>query len=60
MLGNMRQALALGGAGTGAVIQMSFGDITLPSVTNGQDFAESLAAQFQPAMNQVFSKIFRR
>lgn len=39
---------------------MSFGDITLPSVTNGQDFAESLAAQFQPAMNQVFSKIFRR
>lgn len=54
MLGNMRQALALGGAGTGAVIQMSFGDITLPSVTNGQDFAESLATQFQPAMNQVF------
>lgn len=60
ILGNMRQALALGGAGTGAVIQMSFGDITLPSVTNGQDFAESLAAQFQPAMNQVFQKIFRR
>lgn len=60
MLDNMRQALALGGSGTGAVIQMSFGDISLPSVTNGQDFAESLAVQFQPAMNQVFSKIFRR
>ena len=60
ILSNMRQALALGGTGTGAVIQMSFGDITLPSVTNGQDFAESLAAQFQPAMNQVFQKIFRR
>lgn len=60
MLDNMRQALTLGGSGTGAVIQMSFGDITLPSVTNGQDFAESLAAQFQPAMNQVFQKIFRR
>jgi hypothetical protein len=53
MLGNVRQALALGGSG-GAVIQMSFGDITLPSVTNGQDFAESLATQFQPAMNQIF------
>lgn len=60
MLNNMRQALALGGAGTGTVIQMSFGDLTLPSVTNGRDFAESLATQFQPAMNQVFSKIFRR
>ena len=60
MLDNFRSALALGGAGGGSVIQMSFGDITLPSVTNGQDFAESLAAQFQPAMNQVFSKIFRR
>lgn len=60
MLGNMRQALALGASGGGAVIQMSFGDITLPSVTNGQDFAESLATQFQPAMNQIFSKIFRR
>lgn len=59
MLGNVRQALALGGNG-GAVIQMSFGDITLPSVTNGQDFAESLATQFQPAMNQIFQKIFRR
>ena len=60
MLGNVRQALALGASGGGAVIQMSFGDITLPSVTNGQDFAESLATQFQPAMNQIFSKIFRR
>lgn len=60
MLDNFRSALALGGAGGSSVIQMSFGDITLPSVTNGQDFAESLATQFQPAMNQVFSKIFRR
>lgn len=60
MLDNFRSALALGGAGGTSVIQMSFGDITLPSVTNGYDFAESLATQFQPAMNQVFSKIFRR
>lgn len=60
MLDNFRSALALGGAGGSSVIQMSFGDITLPSVTNGRDFAESLATQFQPAMNQVFSKIFRR
>ena len=60
MLDNFRSALALGASGSGAVIQMSFGDISLPNVTNGQDFAESLAMQFQPAMNQVFSKIFHR
>lgn len=40
-------------------IEISFGDISLPNVTNGQEFAESLNMNFKSIMSQYFSKYFK-
>ena len=59
ILSNMNGALSLGaGNKLGAMINISMGDLTLPNVTNGKEFAESLAQNFTPIMNQYFSKVF--
>ena len=42
----------------GANVEISFGDLTLPNVTNGEEFAESLTRNFEPLMTQYFSKKF--
>lgn len=39
-------------------VEINFGDITLPNVKNGEEFAESLKRNFDPMMTQYFSKLF--
>ncbi len=42
-----------------ASVNIQMGDLTLPNVTNGEEFAKSLQQNFAPIMNQYFSKIFK-
>ena len=61
ILSNMSGALSIGaGNKLGAMVNISMGDLTLPNVTNGKEFAESLAQNFTPIMNQYFSKVFNK
>ena len=41
------------------VINISLGDMTLPNVTNGSEFAQTLSQTIEPTMNQYFSKFFK-
>ena len=57
LVGNMRQAMALGAnAARASSVYITFGDLTLPNVTNGSDFAAALKQQFTPIMQQYFTK----
>lgn len=66
MIQNMRSALTpvnlpnLDKNVPGASINISMGDLTLPNVTDGKSFATAIQQQFEPAMNQYFSKVFRK
>lgn len=66
MIQNMRSALTpvslpnLDKNVPGASIHISMGDLTLPNVTDGKSFATAIQQQFEPAMNQYFSKVFRK
>ena len=66
MIQNMRSALTpvnlpnLDKNIPGASINISMGDLTLPNVTDGKSFATAIQQQFEPAMNQYFSKVFRK
>lgn len=66
MIQNMRSALTpinlpnLDKNVLGASINISMGDLTLPNVTDGKSFATAIQQQFEPAMNQYFSKVFRK
>ena len=57
LIGNMRNALSIGRDAASRVqsISISFGDLTLPNVTNASDFANALKMQFNPIMRQYFS-----
>lgn len=41
------------------VVNISLGDMTLPNVTNGSEFAQTLSQTIEPTMNQYFSKFFK-
>lgn len=41
------------------VVNISLGDLTLPNVTNGSEFAQTLSQTIEPTMNQYFSKFFK-
>lgn len=66
MIQNMRSALTpvnlpnLDKNIPGASINISMGDLTLPNVTDGKSFATAIQQQFEPAMNQYFSKVFKK
>lgn len=66
MIQNMRSALTpvslpnLDKSIPDASINISIGDLTLPNVTDGKSFATAIQQQFEPAMNQYFSKVFRK
>lgn len=66
MIQNMRSALTpvslpnLDKNVPSASINISMGDLTLPNVTDGKSFATAIQQQFEPAMNQYFSKVFRK
>lgn len=52
--------VGLGAMNTAALpnVTISMGDLTLPNVRNGEEFAKSLQQNFTPIMNQYFSKVF--
>ena len=41
------------------VVNISLGDMSLPNVTNGCEFAKTLTQTIEPTMNQYFSKFFK-
>ena len=41
------------------VVNINLGDMTLPNVTNGSEFAQTLSQTIEPTMNQYFSKFFK-
>ena len=41
------------------VVNISLGDMSLPNVTNGSEFAKTLTQTIEPTMNQYFSKFFK-